>query len=109
MRFRSAVLFAAIVCLLPIAAAADISRISPQSIPFGASEEFLTVFGSGLSGTESTFVVFDGPAGQFFIQPGNYLPGTDPDEVPQFPDNVLTAFIPIEVVITPGPYTITVV
>lgn len=108
MRVKSAVLLVAIVCLLPIAAAADISRISPQSIAFGDVEGFLTVFGSDLSGTESTFVVYDGPAGQFFIQPGNAIPGSDPDN-PLFPENVLIAYIPIEVAITPGPYQITVV
>lgn len=108
MRVRSAVLFVAIVCLLPIAAAADISSISPQSIAFGNVEEFLSIFGSDLSGTESTFVVFDGPGGQFSIQPSNAIPGSDPD-APQFPENLLIAFIPIEVAITPGSYQITVV
>jgi hypothetical protein len=109
MRVKFALFLAAIVCLFPIAAAADITRISPQTISFGDVEGFLTVFGSGLSGTQSTFVVYDGPAGQFFIQPGNFLPGPDPEAPPQFPDNVLTAFIPIEVATTPGPYVITVV
>lgn len=109
MRVKFAVLLAAIVCLFPIAAAADITSISPQTISFGDVEGFLTVFGSGLSGTESTFVVYDGPAGQFFIQPSNFIPGPDPEAPPQFPDNVLMAFIPIEVATTPGPYVITVV
>lgn len=107
MRFHSVVLLVAIVCLLPLTASADISRISPQSIVAGDVEGFLTVFGSDLSGTESTVVVFDGPAGQISIQPSNFLPGTE--ENPQYPENILQVFIPIEVATTPGPYTITVV
>lgn len=106
MRFQSVVLLVAIVCLLPLTAAADISRISPQTIAYGDVEGFLSVFGSGLSGTESTFVVYDGPAGQFAIQPSNFLPGTE--EQPQFPDDHLVAFIPVEVATASGPYTISV-
>jgi hypothetical protein len=98
-----------ILCLLPIAAQADISRISPQSIPFGSVEDFLTVFGSELSGTESTFVLYDGPGGQFLVQPSNAIPNTDPDAIPQFPSDKLIAFIPSEVALVPGPYSIFVV
>jgi hypothetical protein len=97
----------AIVCLLPIAAAADISRISPQSVPYGSVEDFLTIFGSGLSGNESTIVIFDGPAGQFANVPSNYLPGTE--ESPQYPGDLLQVFIPLEVAYVAGQYQVTVV
>src|SRR5215203_2894926 len=107
MRVQSVALLVAFVCLFPLAAAADIGRISPDTIVFGDVEGFLTVSGSGFSGTESVFVMYDGPAGQFLVQPSNFLPGTDDN--PQYPDDLLTAFIPVEVAISPGPYVITVV
>jgi hypothetical protein len=107
MRVRSVVFVVAIVCLLPIAAAADISRISPQSVPYGSVEDFLTIFGSGLSGNESTVIVFDGPAGQFANVPSNYLPGTE--ESPQYPGDLLQVFIPLEVAYVAGQYQVTVV
>jgi hypothetical protein len=107
MRFQSVVLLVAIVCLLPLTAAADISRISPQSVPYGSVEDFITLFGSGFAGTESVFVVYDGPGGQFSVIPQNFLPGTE--ENPQYPDDVLQAFVPVEVAIAAGPYVITVV
>jgi len=97
-----------IVCLLPIVAQADIVSISPQSIPYGTVEESVTITGSALSGTESTLVTFDGPAGQFVVQPTNVIPNDDPDAVPQYPSNVLVVFIPGEVAGTPGSYQITV-
>jgi hypothetical protein len=104
MRVKSLVLLAAIVCLLPISASADISRISPSTIALGNVEEFLTIFGSGFAGRVTTQVMFDGPAGQFQLYPSN---GTDA-EPPTFPDGILQVFIPIEVAITPGPYSVTV-
>ena len=108
MRVRSAALLVSIVCLLPIVAQADISSISPQSIPYGTVEESVTITGSELSGTESTLVTFDGPAGQFVVQPTNVLPNDDPEAPPQYPSNVLVVFIPGEVAGTPGVYSITV-
>jgi hypothetical protein len=109
MRVQKIVFLVAIVCLLPLTAAAEITRISPSSLQLGNVEEFLTVFGSGLAGTELTRVVFDGPAGEFSIEPGNYLPSTDPEAIPQFPDNVLQVWVPVAVAITPGTYDIYVV
>jgi hypothetical protein len=108
MRVRSAALLVSIVCLLPIIAQADISEISPQSIPYGTVEESVTIFGSELSGTESTLVTFDGPAGQFVVQPTNALPNDDPDAPPLYPSNKLVVFIPGEVAGVSGSYQITV-
>lgn len=99
----------AIVCLLSLTATADISRISPSSIPYGDSEGFLSIFGTDLSGTESTLVLFDGPAGQFFVQPTNSFPNDDPEAPPQFPSDRLDVFIPGEVAVSPGPYSVFVV
>ena len=108
MRVQSVLLLVAIVCLLPLLAAADITSISPQTIVAGDVEGFLTVSGSGLSGTELTLVVFDGPAGQFALEPVNAIPNDDPEAPPQYPEDVLISFIPIAVAVTPGPYTITI-
>lgn len=109
MRSKFVALLTAIVCLLPIAASADISRISPQSIPYGTVEESLAVFGTSLSGTESTFVLFDGPAGQFFVVPSNAIDNDNPDAPPQYPSTELVAFIPGSIPYEPGPYSISVI
>ena len=58
MRFQSAVL-AGLLCLFAGVASADITRISPSVIEFADSEASITIFGSDLTGSESTFVVFD--------------------------------------------------
>jgi HYR domain len=108
MHYKSRVLLVAVVCLLPIAAAADISRISPQTISFADVESNLTIFGSDLSGTESTLVVFDGPNGPIAVEPLNTLPNDNPDAPPQYPGNELVVFIPAEVATVSGPYQITV-
>jgi hypothetical protein len=108
MRVRSAALLVSIVCLLPIVAQADISGISPQSIPYGTVEESVTITGSELSGTESTLVTFDGPGGQFVVQPTNVLPNDDPDAPPLYPSDKLVVFIPGEVAGASGTYSITV-
>lgn len=97
------------VCLLPIAAKADITGISPNTITSGGVENFVSISGTNLSGTESTFIVFDGPAGQFTGVPSNAIPDPDPDAIPQYPENLLIAFVPDEVALTPGTYQVTVV
>ncbi|HEX2831609.1 MAG TPA: HYR domain-containing protein [Thermoanaerobaculia bacterium] len=52
-----------------MAAFADsIDRVSPSTIAFGNVEEFLTLYGSGLAGSESTLVLFDGTSA---IEPNN--------------------------------------
>jgi hypothetical protein len=62
--------FAGVLCLLiSVTALADgIDRISPSEIAFGNVEEFLTLYGSGLAGSESTIVLFDGDTA---IEPNN--------------------------------------
>ena len=58
MRVKSAVLVGAL-CVFALAAEAELSRISPQSFtPSG--EDYITIFGSNLTGSVATFVVFDG-------------------------------------------------
>lgn len=109
MRVQSVVLLVAIVCLLPLSAAADITRISPQTISFGDVEGFLTISGSGFAGTEPTYVEFDGPGGQFTLLPSNQLPNDDENAPPLFPDDILKVFIPVEVATNAGPYEVTVI
>jgi hypothetical protein len=93
MRVRSAALLVFIVCLLPMTAEAEITSISPESILVGTTGGSLTVQGSGLVGTASTFVVFDGPAGQFFV-------------APTISGSTLVAPIPASVANSAGPYVI---
>jgi len=109
MRVKSAALLVVMVCLLPIAAQADITSISPSSIPYGTIETNVTIFGSELSGTESTLVVWDGPDGHYEFAPINPLPDDDPEAPPQYPSNMLVAFIPGGIPFAPGTYQITVV
>ena len=97
------------VCLFPIAVKANIAGISPQSVPYGSVEEFVSISGTDLSGTESTVIVFDGPGGQFEVIPSNALPNPDPEAIPQYPETQLVGFVPTEVVIAPGNYLVTVV
>jgi len=110
MRVKSTALLVFILCLVPVVAQADITRISPSSIPYGAAEETLSIFGTELSGTESTFVVFDGPGGQFFVLPANAIPNEDdPEAPPQYPSNLLVASVPGGIPFAPGPYQINVI
>jgi len=60
MRVHLKVVLAVGSCLFAIVAAADsITSVSPTTINFGASEDFLTINGSGFAG-DTTLVVFDG-------------------------------------------------
>lgn len=110
MRVKSAALLVFMVCLLPIAAQADISGISPQSVPYGVVEAYVDIFGSELSGTESTLVVWDGPAGHFEFAPINAIHNEeDPDGPLVYPSTMLVAFIPGDIPYAPGTYEIRVV
>jgi hypothetical protein len=60
MRAKSRGLVAAVCLLVATAAYGAIDRVSPSTIAFGNVEEFVTIYGSGLYGTETTLVVFDG-------------------------------------------------
>jgi hypothetical protein len=66
MRSHSAVLALLLLCSAT-AFADSIDRVSPQSFFAGNPEVFLSIFGTGLAGTESTVVVYTGDAGQFSV------------------------------------------
>src|SRR6266849_6825903 len=83
--------------LYPVAASADsITGLAPQSFYAGSAEEFITINGTGLSGSDYTTVLFDGPAGAFTIAPNNVS------------DTVLAVFVPTQVFTASGSYAVTV-
>ncbi|HUP61949.1 MAG TPA: HYR domain-containing protein [Thermoanaerobaculia bacterium] len=88
-------ILAALVCLLiPTLAFGAISSISPSQINFGEVETFIAINGTDLSGTVSTTVVFTGPAGTIATEPNNAS------------NSLLLVFVPVEVALTAGDYTI---
>ncbi|HEX2059533.1 MAG TPA: hypothetical protein VHK90_02230, partial [Thermoanaerobaculia bacterium] len=58
-------------CLLSTAAAFanSITSITPSSLPVGSVEEFVTISGTGLTGTVSTTVRFSGTFGTVNVAP----------------------------------------
>jgi hypothetical protein len=76
---RSRTLLFLLVLCVPTLAFGQIARISPSTLYVGPYEDFLTIYGSNLVGTESTLVEFSGPAGVFTSEPvvagesGEYL------------------------------------
>ncbi|MEO8033730.1 MAG: HYR domain-containing protein [Acidobacteriota bacterium] len=88
--------FVAVLCLLPAISRADsISSVSPTSFNVGAVEEYLSISGTGLVGSDSTEVVFTGSA-------GTVVQGVDGSSTNLF------VFMPIEVLNTAGHYSVTV-
>lgn len=81
-----------ILCLLAMAAAADITRISPSQFDLG-TESFINIFGTNLLGSVETQVVFDG---LYAVEPS----GIDSQH--------LVAFVPTEVMVQEGTHTLTV-
>lgn len=91
MRVNSAVLVGAL-CVFAFAAEAEIARLSPQSFtPSG--EDYITVFGTNLTGSVATFVVFDGA---IEIEPQL----TSADQ--------LFVWVPVEVLLVEGQHCLTV-
>jgi hypothetical protein len=79
-----------------MANAASVSRIAPDTIALGNVEEFLTIFGSDLAGTESVLITISGPAGTFVLEPGLIEPTR------------LVTWVPEVVLLTEGTYTVNV-
>jgi hypothetical protein len=94
MRILSAVIGAFVLSFPLIASADEISAISPSQLNVGDVETFIAIRGTGLAGSESTAVVFAGPGGQFTVEASNAS------------DSLLEVFVPVEVAITEGRYTI---
>lgn len=102
MRFNSVVL-AVLVCLLPVFAnAASVSRISPDTIPFGNIEQFLTIYGSDFVGAESILLTVTGPAGTFEVEPS--FVGIDD----RTQEHILVTWVPEIILLSEGTHSITI-
>jgi hypothetical protein len=91
--------FPLVLCLLilPTFAFADeISTLSPSSFQQFSTEEFVTINGTGLQGTETTEVVYSGPGGTVTVEPSNIS------------DTELIVFVPDSVLSVPGTVSVTV-
>jgi hypothetical protein len=93
---KIALLFLAVFCLSTTALADEISSVVPRTFFVFAVEEFITVSGTGLTGTDSTVVEISGEAGDFMVVP---TLGSDTSLYVSVPDQVLGAA---------GTYTVTV-
>lgn len=98
-RMRKHFLLAVLCLCVPFVAFADtITRVAPATWYVGATEEFLSLGGSGIRGGVSTDVTFSGPAGRFSVEA---QPGDSPDAI--------ETWIPAQVLLAAGSYQITVV
>ncbi len=80
--------------LFSLAASADsIDRVSPASFFAGNPEQFIALFGTGLAGSDSTLVLFEGPAGKFEVVPSNVS------------DTRLDVWVPVQVTAAEGRYS----
>jgi flagellar hook assembly protein FlgD len=90
---------AALFAVTPAVSFADsISGVSPASFYSGGAEEFLSISGTGLAGSDTslmTTVVFTGPAGSFSIDANTET------------DTLLEVFIPVQVFTVAGTYSLT--
>jgi hypothetical protein len=92
MRSPKYVVLAGILSLLTLSASAQISRISPSNFDLGA-ESFINIFGSNLTGTVETSVVFDG---LYAVEPGIAT------------STQLNVFVPTEVMLQEGTHSLVV-
>lgn len=74
----------------------SISSISPTTLYVGDVEEFVSISGAGLVGSESTRVFFTGPTGSFSVEPNNADPA------------LLVVWVPVGVATNVGTYAVTV-
>jgi len=93
MRVSKLVVLALVLCV-PTLAFGQISRISPDSITVGNVEEFLTIFGENLVGSELTTVTYSGSGGDFSIEATSATLSS------------VTAWIPVGVAVNEGVYAV---
>ncbi len=92
---HNSLLLAVVLCLFTATAnAATITRLAPDSFRLGNIEEFLTIYGSELKGTESVLVTISGPAGTYVLEPNVVEP------------DYLITWIPEVVLLTEGQYSV---
>jgi hypothetical protein len=93
---HNSVFLAVVVCLFAsVANAATITRFTPDTINFGNVEEFLTIYGTDLAGSESVVLTISGPAGTFVLEPSTVEPA------------VIVSWIPELILLQEGTYTAT--
>jgi hypothetical protein len=99
MRAQNLVVLVALCVFIPTVAMADsIDSITPGLIYAGNVEEFLTITGTGLLGSESTAVEFIGPAGSFTVE----SQGGDQEAT----GRILYSWIPLPVLFSAGTYQV---
>ena len=100
MKCRVLLAFAVVFAIACAVAFADsISGVSPASFYTGSAEEFVSISGAGLAGSNTslmTTVVFTGPAGSFSIDANTET------------DTLLEVFVPVQVFSLAGTYSLTV-
>ena len=92
MRVHSSVVLAAVLCLFAGTAWADIARVSPEQLDL-AAEDFISIYGTNLTGDVETIVVFDGVHS---VEPNFVSPG------------LLIVWVPMAVVVEEGPHSLVV-
>src|SRR4051794_29718235 len=93
---KIALLFLAVLCLPTAALADEISSVAPRSFFVFDVEEFITVNGTGLTGSDSTVVEISSEAGDLMVVP-TFASATS-----------LYVSVPDEVFGAAGTYTVTV-
>ncbi len=99
MRPSLRVLIPLVLCLLllpTLATADEISSLNPSSFQQFSTEEFVTINGTGLAGTQTTEVMFSGPGGTVTVAPSSIS------------DTQLFVFVPDTVLQVPGTVDVTV-
>lgn len=79
-----------------MANAASLASLSPETIPLGHIEEFLTIHGTDLDGTESVRITITGAAGTFVLDP-SYV---DPTRI--------ISWVPEVILLTEGTHSVVV-
>lgn len=94
MRAHSAAVLALLLLCSTAAFADSIDQVTPSSIFAFNPEQFITITGTGLAGTESTVVTYTGDSGQFSVDASNAT------------DTRIDVWVPIGVTNTAGRYAI---
>ena len=96
-RRRVAVFVAALIVAAVPAVADSITGVAPSSFYAGSAEEFVSISGTGLAGSDTTVtttVIFSGPAGTFSIDSNTCT------------DTLLEVFVPTQVFTAVGSYSL---
>lgn len=90
---------AVVLCLFAAVAGADtITSVTPESVPIGSSESFISIVGTGLIGAESTFIEYDS---------GDVVEASATSTSSGI--DTVVAYVPVGVTLSSGPHTFTVI